>query len=72
MKLVNLSSNLAAVVVFLWNGQIALPLGLVAGLFGIAGNYLGTGLVLKRGGKIIRPMLLVVLSLLFLKLLLDP
>ena len=72
VKLVNLSSNLAAVAVFLWNGQIAIPLGLVAGLFGIAGNYLGTGLVLKRGGKIIRPMLLVVLSLLFLKLLLDP
>ena len=71
VKLVNLSSNLAAFAVFFWKGQMALPLGLTAGLFGIAGNYLGTGLVLKRGAKIIRPMLLVVLTILFLKLLLD-
>jgi uncharacterized membrane protein YfcA len=39
-------------------------LGLPAALFGVAGQYVGSGLALKKGAKIIRPMFLVVLTLL--------
>ena len=68
-KLVNLSSNLAALVTFLVNGQVLFLLGIVAALFSIAGNYAGSGLVLKKGAAIIKPVIIVVLGILFLKIL---
>lgn len=66
-KLVNFSSNIAALVTFLFNGKIIFVLGLTAALFSIAGSYIGSGLVLKNGFKIIRPIILVVISLLLIK-----
>jgi uncharacterized membrane protein YfcA len=66
-KIVNLSSNVAALAVFLINRRVVLPLGLCAGLFGVAGGYLGAGMVIKKGGKAIRVGILTVLGLLFLK-----
>lgn len=70
-KLVNLSSNIAAVVTFLMNGKIIFLLGVTAAIFSIAGNYIGAGLVLKNGYKIIRPIIIIVLSLLFLKIIIG-
>jgi len=67
-KLVNLSSNIAAVVTFILGGKILFLLGITAALFSIAGNYIGSGLVLKNGHKIIRPIILVVITLLFIKI----
>lgn len=66
-KLVNFSSNIAALVTFLFNGKIVFILGITAALFSIAGHYIGSGLVLKNGFKIIRPIILIVISLLFVK-----
>lgn len=47
-KVINLSTNISALVVFLLNGVVMLPLGIVAGLFSIAGNYVGTRILRKR------------------------
>ena len=63
-KLINLSSNLAAFVTFALSGSILWTLGIPAALFNIAGNYLGSGLALRRGAAVIRPMMLTVLLLL--------
>lgn len=63
-KIINLSSNLAAFVTFAFSGNILWALGIPAALFNIAGNYVGSGLALKNGARVIRPMLLVVLGLL--------
>ena len=68
MKIANLSSNMAALVVFLVNGAVLLPLGLAASVFSIAGHYLGAGMVMKNGSAIVRPIILVVLALLFIKI----
>lgn len=70
-KLVNFSSNLAALITFIINGQIIVVLGLVAGLFSIAGHYVGSGLVMKKGIGIVRPLMLVVLSILFVKITME-
>lgn len=67
-KLVNLSSNVAAMVTFILSGKVLFLLGITAALFSIAGNYIGSGLVLKNGHKIIRPIILVVITLLFIKI----
>ena len=55
-------------VTFLFSGHILLLLGLVASVFSIAGHYVGAGMVLKNGTKVIRPIILVVLALLFIKI----
>ncbi len=68
-KLVNLSSNLAALITFLVNGQVIFIIGIIAALFGIAGNYAGSGLVMKKGVTVIKPVIILVLTILFFKVL---
>ena len=46
-------------------------LGLTASVFSIAGHYAGAGMVLKNGTKVIRPIILVVLALLFIKIIFN-
>lgn len=70
-KILNLTSNLTSLIVFLWHGECVFLLGICASLFSIAGNYLGAGMVLKNGSKAIRPVILFVLLLLFLKVLTE-
>lgn len=70
-KVINLTTNVTSLVIFLINGQVLIPLGLAAAVFNMAGNYIGSGLVLSKGTKIIRPIILAVLVLLFIKILLD-
>jgi len=70
-KAVNLASNIAALITFLISGSVVFGLAIPAAVFGIAGNYLGAGLALKNGMKIIRPAFVVVLALLLGKLVLD-
>ena len=70
-KVVNLAANAAALTTYAFSGKVVWLLGLTAALFGIAGNWIGSGLALKKGGKIIRPMFFVVLVLLLVKIIVD-
>lgn len=70
-KAINLTTNLSALAVFLLGGKVLLPLGLVAGCFGILGNYLGTRYFIQGGVKIVKPVILVVLTIFFVKVLLQ-
>ncbi|PXV62472.1 hypothetical protein CLV62_11912 [Dysgonomonas alginatilytica] len=70
-KLVNLTSNIASFIVFAIEGKILLAIGIPAALCAIAGHYIGSGLAIKNGQKVIRPMLIFVLSLLLIKLVWD-
>lgn len=71
MKITNLSSNLGSLAVFLFNGQAVVLLGLVSAVFAVSGHIIGAGLLLKNGGKIVKPFVLAVLCLLFIRLLYD-
>lgn len=68
-KVINLSTNIAALVTYLINGKIYLTLGLIAGIFGIAGNYLGTKCFTQNGAKIVKPIIFVVLAIFFVRIL---
>ena len=46
-------------------------MGLVAGVFGIAGNYIGSSSFSKNGGAIARPITIVVLVIFFVKVIWD-
>ena len=71
VKLVNLSSNLGALFTSLTAGKVLIPVGLLAAGFSILGQYIGSGLALKNGSKIVRPVILVVLLLLAGKIVLE-
>lgn len=66
-KVINLTTNITALVIFLLNGEVLIPLGLAAAACNMLGGYLGIGLMLKNGSKIVRPSILIVLGLLLLK-----
>lgn len=70
-KIVNLASNVGALLTFIVGGKVMYSIGLPAALFGIAGNWIGSGLALKKGAKIIKPVMIVVLIILFTKVLMD-
>ena len=71
VKIANLSSNIGSLAVFLLNGQAILPIGLIAAVFAVAGHFIGAGVLLKNGAKVVKPFILVVLSLLFVRLIYD-
>ena len=70
-KVINLTSNIASLTVYLMNGQVIMLLGLVAGAFSILGNYLGSRSFAKRGAAIARPIILFVLLLFFARTILE-
>ncbi len=67
-KAVNMTTNLTSLVIFLLHGQILIPLGIAAAVCNMAGGYLGAGLAMKEGAKIVRPVLVIVLVLLMIKI----
>ena len=71
VKIANLSSNLGSLAVFLLGGQAIIPIGLISAVFALAGHFIGAGLLLKNGAKVVKPFILVVLSLLFIRLIYD-
>lgn len=70
-KLVNLASNVGALFVFVLNRRVIYSLGIPAALFGILGNWIGSGFALKKGVGAIKVVVMVVLTLLFVRILLS-
>ena len=71
VKIVNLSSNIGAVVTSILAGKVLFPIGIIAAVFSMTGHYLGAGLTIKNGSKIVRPVIFVVLGLLAVKIVLE-
>ena len=67
-KAVNLTTNITSLVVFLLHGQVLIPLGIAAAICNMAGGYLGAGLAMKKGVAIVKPVMIVVIVLLMIKI----
>ncbi len=70
-KAINLTTNITSLVVYLMNAKVLIPLGLVAGVFGIVGNYIGVSFFNEKGSKAVKPIMIVVLTLFFIKILTE-
>lgn len=70
-KVLNLASNVSSAIAFAVAGSVLYKVALPAALCGIAGNYIGSGLAIKKGGRFIRPMMTVVIVLLLGKVAFD-
>lgn len=67
VKLVNLASNMGALITSLMSGKVFIVLGLIGTVTSFAGHFLGAGLAIKNGSKIVKPTVIVVLILLAVK-----
>ncbi|MDE9542588.1 sulfite exporter TauE/SafE family protein [Xenorhabdus bovienii] len=70
-KVLNFASNIGSLGFFILGGQVLWLLGLVMLIGQMIGARLGAGLVLSRGQKMIRPMLVTISFLMSIKLLHD-
>ena len=68
-KIFYLTSNVTSLIIFLIYGEVLLSVGLVAAACNMVGGYIGAGLVMKNGSKIVKPSIIFVLILLALKVL---
>ncbi|MBQ4470176.1 MAG: TSUP family transporter, partial [Synergistaceae bacterium] len=70
-KAINLATNIAALSVYLIEGRVILPVGITAGFFSIAGNYIGARFFERGGSKAVRPVIFIVLLLFFIRVIYD-
>lgn len=70
-KLMNLASNLGALIFFALAGAINVPLGLAMGLAAAIGAWLGARSTLRFGAGLIRPLVVVISLVMALRLMLD-
>jgi len=66
-KVVNIATNLAALVWFGYSGHVIWQLGLLMAVFNIAGSLVGTRLALKHGSAFVRKLFLFVVTALIVK-----
>lgn len=67
-KCLNLASNYASLVVFILAGTIYWSIAIPAAISNIVGNFVGAGVAIRKGAKVIRRMLMIVIVLLFVKM----
>ena len=67
VKIINLASNLGSLCSALLAGTVVVGVGLVSAAAYILGHFLGAGLAIKNGSRIVRPTVILVLVLLLVK-----
>ena len=67
VKVINLSSNLGSLFTALRAGYVLVGVGLISAVAAILGHYIGAGLAIKNGSKIVKPTVILVLLLLTVK-----
>jgi len=70
-KIVNFCSNIAALTVFIMAGTVNYILALPGAVFAILGNIIGARLTVKKGAKLIKPVMLIVVLILMITIIRD-
>jgi len=58
-KVLNFTTGFAALLTFLYNGQVNIKYGLISTIFMILGSKLGSKMAIKNGAKFIKPIFIV-------------
>ncbi|MBP9674344.1 MAG: TSUP family transporter [Bacteriovoracaceae bacterium] len=66
-RMINYASNLSAFFFFLFSGKILWKVALIAAIASMLGNFIGSGLVLTKAEKVVRPLFFLVICLLLIK-----
>ncbi len=66
-KIINLTTNLTSLAVYIYHGKTWILLGMCAGIFGILGNWMGTIFFEKDTQKIVRSVMTSVIVIFFVR-----
>ena len=70
-KAINWGTNIGSLCIFLLAGKTLIMLGVVAGICNMIGSYLGSNLFAKKGVKVARPIMIIVMILFIIKIILE-
>ncbi|MBF0299109.1 MAG: TSUP family transporter [Oligoflexia bacterium] len=70
-KVINLLTNIGAIIYFLLYGNIHFILGIKLAIFNMFGGYLGAKIAIKYGNQYVRLMFIIISSALIIKLIID-
>ena len=70
-KVMNFTSNIVSFILFLLSGYVVVTAGITMAAGQIFGAKIGSGLVIKKGAKFVRPIFITIVILTTLKLLFD-
>ena len=70
-RVINLASNVGALITFISSGVVLWKLALPGIACTMAGNYVGSGLAMKNGSRFVRPIMVGMTLLLFIKTIYD-
>lgn len=62
-KVINLTTNITGLTVYLMSGKVLILLGLCAGICSIFGNYIGTRVFEKGGTRAVKPVMILVIGI---------
>ncbi len=66
-KVINCMTNIAALVVFIKQGNYIIELAILMAVFNITGSFIGTRIALKKGNGFVRTLFLVIVSLMIIR-----
>lgn len=70
-RFTSLFAAISSSITYAFSGFVTWRIVLVATVFNTVGNYIGAGLAIKNGAKIIRPLLFAVIALLFITIIIE-
>lgn len=70
-KLTLIVSNYTALLSYILSGNVLYAIAIPCAVVNVLGNYLGAGFAIKKGAKIIRPLMITVVTVLIVKILLG-
>ncbi|MBK5199945.1 MAG: TSUP family transporter [Spirochaetaceae bacterium] len=70
-KVINLASNIAALSTFVINGNINYKIAIPCAFAQVVGSYIGSGFAIRHGSKVVKPIMLIVIFLLLIKVVYD-
>jgi uncharacterized membrane protein YfcA len=66
-KVINCMTNIAALVVFIRQGNYIIELAILMAVFNITGSFIGTRIALKKGNGFVRTLFLIIVCLMILR-----
>lgn len=70
-KFVIVLANITACITYVLGNVVIWPVAIIAAIASTIGNYIGASLAIKKGSRLIRPMFIIIIVGLFIKLLFD-
>lgn len=70
-KVVNFASNIAAMITFMINGLVIFKIAIPCAIATIIGSQIGSHMALNKGAKFIKPMMIVVVIMMLIKMAFD-